>query len=102
MKDDAITDELRIALDNVHEAERKRTVVIHHMDAFDRSRQKGPREGTPFEVSIDPFYSRENLAHLRRSVSALDEGHGVPHNWSRINKYFNKNGADHIRNPTGT
>ena len=40
MKDDAITDELRIALDNVHEAERKRTVVIHHIDAFDRSRQK--------------------------------------------------------------
>lgn len=46
--------------------------------------------------------NEKNLAHLRRSVSALDEGHGVPHNWSRINKYFNKNGADHIRNPTGT
>ncbi len=62
----------------------------------------GREKCVPFGISIDPFYREENLAYLRRFVSALDEGHGVPHNWSRINKYFNKNGADHIRNPTGT
>lgn len=30
----------------------------------------------PFEVSIDPFYSEENIAHLKRSIAALDAGHG--------------------------
>lgn len=33
----------------------------------------------PFEVSVDPFYSNANLAHLRRSVNALDAGYGVEH-----------------------
>ena len=33
----------------------------------------------PFEVSIDPFYSESNLAHLRRGAKALDEGMGVEH-----------------------
>ena len=35
----------------------------------------------PFEVTAepDPFYSEENLAHLRRSVAALNEGHGTAH-----------------------
>ena len=33
----------------------------------------------PFEVSVDPFYSDANLAHLRRSVNALDAGYGVEH-----------------------
>ena len=28
----------------------------------------------PFDVAIDPFYSTENLDHLRRSVSELDSG----------------------------
>ena len=31
----------------------------------------------PFDVAIDPFYSTENLDHLRRSVSELDSGRGV-------------------------
>ena len=30
----------------------------------------------PFDVAIDPFYSTENLDHLRRSVSELDSGGG--------------------------
>lgn len=33
----------------------------------------------PFEVSIDPFYSDSNMAHLRRGVEALNSGKGVEH-----------------------
>ena len=33
----------------------------------------------PFEVSIDPFYSESNLAHLQRGIEALNAGRGVEH-----------------------
>jgi len=35
----------------------------------------------PFEVTTvsDPFFSEENLAHLRRGVAALNSGKGVEH-----------------------
>ena len=33
----------------------------------------------PFEVSIDPFYSEENIAHLKRSAQALNAGRGSVH-----------------------
>ncbi|MBP3883910.1 MAG: type II toxin-antitoxin system RelB/DinJ family antitoxin [Olsenella sp.] len=33
----------------------------------------------PFEVSVDPFYSEENLAHIRRSLAQLDSGMGRAH-----------------------
>ena len=33
----------------------------------------------PFEVSMDPFYSESNVAHLRRGVTALNAGLGVEH-----------------------
>lgn len=33
----------------------------------------------PFEVSIDPFYSDSNMAHLRRGAEALNAGKGVEH-----------------------
>ncbi len=33
----------------------------------------------PFDVSLDPFYSPSNMAHLRRGVEALDAGRGVEH-----------------------
>lgn len=33
----------------------------------------------PFEVSVDPFYSESNMAHLRRGIQALQEGKGVEH-----------------------
>lgn len=35
--------------------------------------------GLPFEVRIDPFYSAENQAHLRRAIADLDAGHGQEH-----------------------
>ena len=31
----------------------------------------------PFDVSVDPFYSESNMAHLLRGVKALDEGRGI-------------------------
>lgn len=33
----------------------------------------------PFEVSADPFYSENNMAHLKRGVEALNVGKGVEH-----------------------
>lgn len=33
----------------------------------------------PFEVSVDPFYSESNMAHLRRGIDAIDTGKGVEH-----------------------
>lgn len=33
----------------------------------------------PFEVSVDPFYSESNVAHLKRGIQALNEGKGVEH-----------------------
>ena len=33
----------------------------------------------PFDVSVDPFYSESNMAHLRRGVEALNAGNGVEH-----------------------
>ena len=31
----------------------------------------------PFEISLDPFYSESNMAHLRRGIEALNAGKGV-------------------------
>ena len=35
----------------------------------------------PFEITTetDPFYSENNLAHLRRGITALNSGKGVEH-----------------------
>jgi len=35
----------------------------------------------PFEITTDtdPFYSENNLAHLRRGIDALNSGKGVEH-----------------------
>ena len=33
----------------------------------------------PFEVTADPFYSENNLSHLRRGIKALNEGKGIEH-----------------------
>ena len=33
----------------------------------------------PFDVSIDPFYSAENMKHLRRSIHNLESGNGSEH-----------------------
>ncbi len=33
----------------------------------------------PFKISIDPFYSEENIAHLKKAIIDLDSGKGVEH-----------------------
>ena len=33
----------------------------------------------PFEVKIDPFYSRENMERLEKSVQQLKDGNGTEH-----------------------
>ncbi len=33
----------------------------------------------PFDVSVDPFYSESNMAHLRRGVEAINAGRGIEH-----------------------
>ncbi|MCD8023683.1 MAG: type II toxin-antitoxin system RelB/DinJ family antitoxin [Lachnospiraceae bacterium] len=33
----------------------------------------------PFEISADPFYSENNMAHLQRAVAALNSGQGKEH-----------------------
>lgn len=45
----------------------------------------------PFAIEADPFYSEENLAHLRRAVTALNAGEGKAHELIE---------ADDIRNIT--
>jgi len=43
------------------------------------AKKVGREHRIPFEVSMDPFYSENNVAHLRRGVTALDAGLGVEH-----------------------
>lgn len=33
----------------------------------------------PFDISIDPFYSDSNMAHLKRGIEALSVGKGSEH-----------------------
>ena len=37
------------------------------------------KQKIPFEISVDPFYSESNMAHLRRGIAALNAGKGVEH-----------------------
>lgn len=43
------------------------------------AKKVGREHRIPFEVSVDPFYSENNIAHLRRGVAALNAGLGVEH-----------------------
>ena len=40
----------------------------------------------PFDVSIDPFYSESNMAHLRRGAQALNAGKGVEHDLIEVDE----------------
>ena len=33
----------------------------------------------PFEVSADPFYSPENMARLKKSISQIESGRAIVH-----------------------
>ena len=43
------------------------------------AKKVGREHRIPFEISVDPFYSENNLAHLHRGVAALNAGLGVKH-----------------------
>lgn len=43
------------------------------------AKKMGREHRIPFEVAVDPFYSEENLAHIRRSIASLDAGHSFAH-----------------------
>ena len=43
------------------------------------AKKKKKEKRIPFDVSVDPFYSESNMAHLRRGVEALNAGKGVEH-----------------------
>ena len=48
--------------------------------AFTMLAKKMTREKRlPFEVSVDPFYSEENLARLRRSIAQMESTGGTVH-----------------------
>ncbi len=34
----------------------------------------------PFDISNDPFYSETNMEHLKRGISAINQGQGKEHN----------------------
>lgn len=37
------------------------------------------KQKIPFEIAVDPFYSDNNMAHLRRGIAALNAGKGAEH-----------------------
>lgn len=39
----------------------------------------GREKRIPFEVSVDPFYSQENMARLRNSVAQIEATGGTVH-----------------------
>lgn len=43
------------------------------------AKKVGRERRIPFELTVDPFYSEENIAHLRRSIAALEEGRFLSH-----------------------
>ena len=42
-------------------------------------RKLGREKRIPFEVSVDPFYSEENMARLRRSIAQMESAGGTVH-----------------------
>ena len=43
------------------------------------AKKVGREHRIPFEISVDPFYSENNVAHLRRGIATLNAGLGVEH-----------------------
>ncbi len=43
------------------------------------AKKVGREKRIPFEISVDPFYSESNMAHLRCGMNALNAGNGVEH-----------------------
>lgn len=43
------------------------------------AKKVGREKRIPFDVSVDPFFSESNMAHLQRGIAALNTGQGVEH-----------------------
>lgn len=43
------------------------------------ARKVGREKRIPFEIAVDPFYSEENMARLRKSINDLNAGKGTVH-----------------------
>lgn len=43
------------------------------------AKKVGREKRIPFEISVDPFYSEENMARLRKSIADLNAGKGTMH-----------------------
>ena len=43
------------------------------------ARKVGREKRIPFEVSVDPFYSEENMARLKKAIGDLNAGKGTLH-----------------------
>ena len=43
------------------------------------ARKVGREKRIPFEVSVDPFYSEENMTRLKKAIQDLDAGKGTVH-----------------------
>ncbi len=71
----------RIDEDTKHDLETVcKNLGMNTTTAFTIFAKKVVRENRiPFEVSVDPFYSEENIAHLKRSIEALNAGRGEIH-----------------------
>ena len=57
-----------------------RDIGMNVSTAFTIFAKQSVRENRlPVSLSVDPFYSEENLSFLRESAAALDAGMGVEH-----------------------
>lgn len=57
-----------------------RSLGLSMSTAFTIFAKKVAREQRiPFEVSVDPFYSENNIDYLKRAIKALNAGEGVEH-----------------------
>ena len=46
----------------------------------------GNEKRIPFEVAVDPFYSDENMARLRKSISQLQMGNSTEHDLIEVDE----------------
>ena len=43
------------------------------------ARKVGREKRIPFEISVDPFYSEENMIRLKKAIQDLNDGKGTIH-----------------------
>lgn len=43
------------------------------------AKKVGREKRIPFEISVDPFYSEENMTRLKKAINNLNKGNGTVH-----------------------